>query len=128
MKRFLFCITIISAIFYSCETNGQSKSLVAPKEASDLLKKDQNIQLVDVRTSGEYKKGHLKDAALIDFYGNFKSEVKNLDKSKPVMVYCAVGGRSAKAAKILRNAGFNEVYDMKGGIQAWNKSGLPIEK
>jgi len=50
--------------------------------------------------------------------------VKTLDKNKPVYVYCAVGGRSATAAKILSDMGFTEVYDLEGGIINWEEKNL----
>jgi rhodanese-related sulfurtransferase len=51
-----------------------------------------------------------------------------LDPKKPVLVYCRSGGRSAKAVKALREAGFTTVHDMDGGIIAWQKAGKPVEK
>ncbi len=53
---------------------------------------------------------------------------KALDPEKPVLVYCRSGGRSAKAVKLLREAGFKDVRDMEGGITAWEKEGRPVEK
>lgn len=75
--------------------------------------------LVDVRTPGEYNDGHLDNALNIDYNGSgFDQQVDQLDKTKPVYVYCAVGGRSASAAKILSNKGF-QVVNMSGGYKAW---------
>lgn len=76
--------------------------------------------LVDVRTPGEYNDGHLDNALNIDYNGSgFDQEVEKLDKTKPVYVYCAVGGRSASAAKILSGKGF-QVVNMAGGYKAWS--------
>jgi rhodanese-related sulfurtransferase len=88
------------------------------------------IQLVDVRTKEEWDEGHLKGAKLITvtedgFLGKAKAA---LDPKKPVLVYCRSGGRSAKAAKQLREAGFTIVHDMAGGITAWQKADKPVEK
>ncbi|NVK52528.1 MAG: rhodanese-like domain-containing protein [Flavobacteriaceae bacterium] len=93
-----------------------------------MQKKD--IQLVDVRTSKEYKAGHLKSAVLINFFDtDFKAiSIKKLDKKKPVYVYCRSGNRSAKAAKIYKEAGFTKVYNLIDGFNAWSAKGLEIEK
>lgn len=75
-----------------------------------------NAQLLDVRTAGEWEKGKVAAATCVDFMNkDFKQNVSKLDKSKPVFVYCAAGGRSAKAAKILHEAGFTKVYNLTGG-------------
>lgn len=90
----------------------------------------EGTQLVDVRTLNEYNKGHIKDAVLIDFFENNFKEIstKKLDKKKPVYLYCRSGGRSARAAKIYKDAGFTKVYNLLGGINAWYAKGLKIEK
>ncbi|HEY1120964.1 MAG TPA: rhodanese-like domain-containing protein [Haloferula sp.] len=86
-------------------------------------------QLLDVRTPEEWKEGHLEKAKLITLSKEgFVEKVKaELDPKKPVLVYCKSGGRSAKAAKQLREAGFT-VYDLDGGITAWQKAGKPVVK
>jgi rhodanese-related sulfurtransferase len=90
----------------------------------------EGVQLVDVRTPNEYSKGYIKNAILIDFFeNNFKDiSTKKLDKSKPVYLYCRSGGRSARAAKMYKDAGFTKVYNLLGGINAWSAKGLKIEK
>lgn len=79
-----------------------------------------NVQLIDVRTVGEYRVGHIQKAILIDWYKQeeFIKRVSSLDKSKAVYVYCQAGVRSSKAAKQLTKMGF-EVYDLKGGYGPW---------
>ena len=85
-------------------------------------------QIVDVRTPEEYTEGHLAHATNIDYNGeSFKSEIEKLDKSKPTFVYCLSGGRSAKAADLMRKKGFTKVYEMKGGMLAWRNAKLPVE-
>ncbi len=79
------------------------------------------VQLVDVRTSGEYKGGHIKKAINIDFFNsaNFEKSFEKLDKEKPVYLYCRSGSRSQKAAKRLVGMGFTQIYDLKGGYMQW---------
>ena len=84
-------------------------------------------QLIDVRTATEYQAGHLSDALLIDFRGeHFDQELARLDKNRPVMVYCAKGGRSTAAVTRLKKRGFREVYELKGGLSDWIEAGKTI--
>lgn len=84
-------------------------------------------QVVDVRTPEEWATGVITGARFIDFNaGGFKeAAAAQLDKTKPVYVYCAAGGRSYRASKQLRELGFTEVYDLVGGMGAWKEAGMP---
>lgn len=75
-------------------------------------------QLLDVRQPKEYEAGHLAGARLIPIR-ELPDRMDELDKSKPLLVYCAVGGRSAAAAQLLSGKDFSEVYNLSGGIKAW---------
>ncbi len=80
----------------------------------------EDIQLIDVRTPGEYSDGKIADATNIDFLGaDFKGEIAKIDLSKPTLIYCASGGRSGKAARMMKDMGFTEVYDLKGSYNGW---------
>jgi rhodanese-related sulfurtransferase/rubrerythrin len=74
--------------------------------------------LLDVRQPGEYEGEHIPGAKLIPLPG-LKDGLDQLDSQKPVLVYCAVGGRSLAAAQLLSGFGFQEVYNLQGGIKAW---------
>jgi rhodanese-related sulfurtransferase len=79
-----------------------------------------NALLLDVRTPAEYAAGHLPNAQNIDYNApDFEARVAALDRSQPVFVYCAVGGRSAKAGRVLERLGFVSVADLKGGYNAF---------
>ena len=80
--------------------------------------------ILDVRTAQEVAGGTLPGAVNIDFFApDFDRQVGRLDKTKPVFVYCAVGGRSSKAAQQLQQAGVKTVYNLSGGMQAWQQAG-----
>jgi rhodanese-related sulfurtransferase len=83
--------------------------------------KEPGAQLLDVRTAKEVAGGKIQGAMNIDYFSvDFITLAeKKLDKSKPVLVYCAAGGRSANAAKDLKKAGFKVVYDLEGGYDNW---------
>jgi rhodanese-related sulfurtransferase len=76
-----------------------------------------SVQVLDVRTPQETAEGKIDGAIEINFYDNdFKERVAQLDKTIPVYVYCRSGGRSAKAAQVLKELGFAVVYDLKVGF------------
>ena len=74
--------------------------------------------LLDVRQPGEYEAEHIPGAKLIPLPA-LKDGLSQLDKQRPVIVYCASGGRSLAAAQLLSGLDFNEIYNLQGGIKAW---------
>ncbi len=125
-------LIFLSINFISCAQNTKTDSkdeivsLISPEELNSNI---DNIQLIDVRTPKEYKKGHLKNAVNINYYDNdFLDEMSKLDKSKELYIYCHSGNRSGKAAKKLGEMGFTKVYDLEGGITNWNKKSLEVIK
>jgi rhodanese-related sulfurtransferase len=86
------------------------------------------VQVLDVRTAGEYSGSHLKNVMLADWTdkAQFAERTKYLDKNKTLLVYCAAGGRSGQAAEWLKEQGFKEVVNLQGGITAWNAAGKPV--
>lgn len=111
----------------SSDQDSASKiSLISPE---DLNKVNKDIILIDVRTPGEYASGHVENSVNIDFRAsNFKELIGELDKNQDVYVYCKVGGRSGSAARMMEDMGFKKVYDLKGGIIAWEKDGFKTVK
>lgn len=121
-KIIIFCLSLL---FISC--NGQSKKefqSIKPEAFSQKIKATSQPQIIDVRSPKEFSDQHLDGAVNINWNGDdFDKKVADLDKSKPVFVYCLSGGRSSKASSKLAEMGF-EVYEMDGGIVKWNASGL----
>lgn len=86
---------------------------VAPERAKELVAA--GAKLVDVRTAGEHASGHIPGSLNIPV-SDLSGRIKELgDKSKPVVVYCASGMRSASAVSLLKRSGFTEVYDLGAG-------------
>ena len=83
--------------------------------------KQQDVQLIDVRTAEEYEADHIGNAVNFNIIDRktFVDQIKDLDKEKPVYVYCKIGGRSNRAAKLLKEKGFLEIYDYSGGYNDW---------
>jgi rhodanese-related sulfurtransferase len=88
-----------------------------------------NAVVLDVRESSEYDAGHLLNSKLLPL-GKLKERMGELEKYKnqPIVVVCRSGNRSGTACFILGKQGFSQVYNLAGGVQAWQKSNLPLEK
>jgi rhodanese-related sulfurtransferase len=120
MKKYL--IVLIIALATSL-VFGQEKGMhnVVVNEFQN-FKKLSKKNLLDVRTPQEFEKGHIEGAKNVDYFSKgFKSELEKLDKSVPVYVYCRSGGRSAKAMQIMKEMGFESVYNLQGGFLAWSQ-------
>jgi rhodanese-related sulfurtransferase len=92
-----------------------------------LLASDKTVQVVDVRTTGEVRQtGKIGGAWEIDYYASdFKERVGRLDRKRPVVLYCASGGRSGSAAQQLAQMGFSKVYNYTGGMREWKALNKP---
>lgn len=86
-----------------------------------------DFAVLDVRTPQEFASGHLPGATNIDVNGgDFAAQVGKLDRATTYLVYCHSGNRSARATAQLDDLGFTTVYDLRGGIVAWQQGGFPI--
>ena len=120
-----YSLLIIAIILGACAQTQQAKNLDA-KAFKELIAQTPNAIIVDVRTDGEVAQGVIENAILIDFNGqNFELNLDQLDKNKPTFLYCASGGRSGSASKIMVEKGFKQVYNLNGGINAWRAEGYP---
>ena len=107
------------------------RSFVTTTLNADLFEKTVNQvsepQLVDVRTFAEYSEEHLPGAILMDVKDTaFYLQIKQLDRERPVFVYCRSGKRSLDAAGILEQNKFKVVYNLEGGIIEWKDKGKPV--
>jgi len=110
-------------LFKKKSVEGQIVKDIDVAEAKELLK-TKKINILDVRTDNEYEnEGRIEGAVLIDYFKvtTFGKELEKLDKTKPWLVYCAVGGRSKMAVNKMAKLGFVELYNLKGGIKAYLK-------
>ena len=128
-KQFSSLLTLLIFFLSSCSVGQSQKANMQlnVNEFPEKIKALPTALILDVRTADEFSKGHLENAINIDWYSaDFKNRISVFDKTKPVMVYCLSGGRSAEAANVLRNEGFKEVYEMNGGIMKWRAANLPL--
>lgn len=124
-------ITSVGCSGNASSENGQSVEVIVDvdaKQFKDLLGKEEGTVL-DVRTPEEWAEGTIPNAVKMNYHDdNFEMQVEELDKEKPVFVYCKKGGRSSSAADILEEKGFKKVYNLDGGISAWNDEGFETSK
>ena len=101
---------------------------LTPDEANQLIKQQDAIVL-DVRNGGEIASGKVPHALNIPL-GTLEARLFELEpyRNKPIIVNCQLGGRSLSACQILKNHGFTDIYNLKGGIAAWLQSNLPVQR
>ncbi len=127
MKRYLLMVILLLTGLASA-ADPVYKNLDA-EESAALLAADEPVTVLDVRRAGEFAEGHLKGAKNIDFLQpDFADNLRELDREKPYLVHCAVGGRSTKALAQLRELGFVRVYHLDGGMKAWLAANQPVVK
>lgn len=138
MKKiyYLFFALLFSGLA-ACSSGGENgataakseNGLLSPKDFQAKMNELSNEFLIDLRSHGElHSIGPIEGARNIDFNrGSFEKVIPRLPQDQPIMLYCASGGRSAKAASMLKEAGFTQVYDLDSGITGWQEAGLPIQ-
>lgn len=99
---------------------------VGPVEATQLSNRE-NAVFLDIREDGEYKSGHIPEAVHIPFkqLPERVNELKSF-RNSPVIAYCRSGTRSGSVGGVLKKHGFENVYNLGGGIAAWQKANLPV--
>lgn len=100
---------------------------ITPLEAKSLIETRRDLLLVDVRSPEEFQGGTLPGATLIPFW-DFAKGRYDLPRDKPILLICAVGGRSLACGQLLASQGYREVYNLKGGLDAWVEQGVPLPR
>ena len=122
MKRALFVLGVLALA--ACSRYPK----LPVDQYQKMLSETPDVQLLDVRTPAEFAEGHIPGAMNIDWReDDFMQQVEaQLDKTRPLMVYCRSGRRSESAAIALEEAGF-DTYDLKNGFLAWANAGKPVD-
>ena len=134
-KTYLWRLGFDNIVGYLCpglkewRNDGKPMEHLSTLSVAMLKKKlDRNeIILVDVREEREWKEGHIESAKNI-YVGHLKEETSRLPRDKPIATTCGWGGRGGLGASILKNVGFDEVYNVLGGMKAWKKLGYPLKR
>jgi rhodanese-related sulfurtransferase len=140
MKMTIFLTLILSLFVFNAyqtatiEKASQAKENAAQSEIKQIYAFEAkqaidkgNVQFIDVRAVEEYKGGHAPKAVNFPL-DELERNLAKLDEQKPVYVICETGRRSQKAAEILRQSSFKEIYNIQGGTRAWIDAGFPTEK
>ena len=125
-KRFLIALGALAMVLFA-SSRVMAEGTVSPTEATGLIKNTQNLQLIDVRTPAEYADGHLTKAKLIPLQ-ELEERFAEINKNKPVLLYCRSGHRSGMALKLLNDKGYTQAKHIEGGITAWKAAGLSVTK
>ena len=98
---------------------------ITPLEAKALLEARSEVVIIDVRSLEEFREGALPDSVLVPFFEAMRGKIF-LPKDTPILLVCAVGGRSFAVGRYLAMQGFQEVYNLKGGLDAWQQQRVPL--
>lgn len=123
---FLALVVIIALLVHNITVG--SKGSVTPLQATEMIN-HQDAVVVDVRPAADFLKGHIINAMNIPMNG-FKNQLGTLTKykSKPIIINCRSGAQSSLACSQLRKAGFEQVFNLRGGIMAWEAASLPLTR
>lgn len=123
-----FILVLAAIVFTEWRRFTQHGTGVSPFGATRLINHEDAV-LVDVREESEWRRGHIVNARHIPM-GSLEGRLKELNKHKnrPIVLYCQTGDRSGRALKTLTNNGFDQVYNLSGGITAWQNESLPVTK
>lgn len=129
MKK-LNLIIAVGLVVISMQAIGQQSQAKLSVDAVEAkINQSKQPQIIDARSKAEFEQIHLKDAIVLSQDSTkATAQINAFDKQKPVFVYAIGNARSAILARRLRNLGFNEVYELPGGIANWVGSGKPVVK
>ncbi len=133
MNRTAICLLSAIMLLFSGLTGASAQDVqaekifrsISPEEAMRMLQQREDIVFLDVRTPKERSRGYIPGSQLVAFNDIALGRLP-LPKDKPVLLVCAVGGRSYVAGQILSQKGYGEVYNLSGGVKQWYQSGLPL--
>lgn len=96
-----------------------------PAQSMELIKQKKDLLLIDVRSPEELREGKIENSTLIPFMDIMRGNY-TIPQGRPLLLICAVGGRSYAAMQILAHKGYKEIYNLQGGIAAWKQANLPL--
>lgn len=135
-KRKIICLVLLVLTYTAyaqSEYDRKLKSLyrnsvktLRPVEVKELITKGEKIIILDTRSPEEFNLSHLKNARFLN-YGSYSAEdLKKLPKNEKIIVYCSVGYRSERVGEKLQKLGYQNVYNIYGGIFEWKNEGMPV--
>jgi rhodanese-related sulfurtransferase len=124
----IFFLFILAGISAGQTTDSLKFKSLPPTEFQAQLEKSVNGMLVDVREFFEYKKIRIRNAVNIPSSGNIQHACDTIDKNRPLFFYCTSGFRSKRVAKAFSERGFTCLYSLDGGLTAWKKDKLQVDR
>ncbi len=121
-------LVIFLYLVSGCNSDAQSSKMMSVDEFEQAMTA-KDVQLLDVRTAGEFQSGHIKGSLHANWNNDqeFAERTSALDKTKPVFVYCLSGPRSHAAAAWLAENGFKNIVELQGGFSTWKRYDKPVE-
>jgi len=119
---------LVSALLIYNLVSGMDKSSIHPFQATAKINQEEAV-IVDVRPMADFSAGHIINSINIPMNG-FNNQINRLEKhrNKPIIVTCRSGAQSSSACKQLHKEGFEKVFNLKGGILAWQDANLPVSR
>lgn len=118
MNKLFVVISVVFILISSCDIRKNQNDISIDELKKKILTDD--FILVDVRTSEEYRDGHLEGSVNIDYFSDdFSNEIKQLGLETPIVLYCRSGNRSGESMSIMYDLGFVELRNFKGGYDEW---------
>jgi rhodanese-related sulfurtransferase len=121
-------LLVMAALLAGCVR--EDARLLEPQAAFELIGQNRgrsDFLILDVRTPGEFRRGHIEGAVLMNYYDrDFRERFAALDRDLTILAYCHVGSRSSGVLDLAEKLGFKRVFDLRGGIVDWNRAGLPL--
>jgi rhodanese-related sulfurtransferase len=127
MENWMWWAVAGVAVYMAMKPGIPAAAQLSPGDVRDAISASKDLQLIDVRTPEENKAGRIAGSKLIPL-GELSSRLGEIDKSKPVILYCRSGNRSGQGLKILFASGYKDAKHLQGGIGAWSAAGLPVAK
>lgn len=122
---------VVMVMLIKAELDHQANkgTFLSPSMAIRLMNNHSDAMILDIRTAADFKSGHIKGAKNVPL-SDFASSVDGLsgDKGEPVLIYCNSGNTATRAIKLLKNAGYEKVNNLQGGIAAWKEANMPLTK
>jgi len=121
-------VVVAVLLIQELATGGTGKGSIDPKGATELIN-HQNAVVIDVRPENDFTSGHIINAVNIPM-SSFSGKIDKLKKyqGRPVIISCRSGGQSNSACRMLRKAGFDQVFNLQGGMLAWQNANFPVSR
>lgn len=127
MQNWIWYALAAVALIFVLRPGVPAAANLSPAEVKEAIASQKDLQLIDVRTPAEHKDAKIAGSKLIPLQ-ELEQRLGEIDKSKPVILYCRSGNRSGTALKMLFGKGYKDAKHLAGGIGAWKAAGLQVAK